>query len=36
MDSALRMSDALQLAVALAEGLTLVTADREFAWLHPR
>ena len=31
MDSALRTLDALHLAVALAEGLTLVTADREFA-----
>jgi predicted nucleic acid-binding protein len=31
MDSALRTLDALHLAAALAEGLTLVTADREFA-----
>ena len=31
MDSALRTLDVLHLAVALAEGLTLVTADREFA-----
>jgi uncharacterized protein len=31
MDSSLRTSDALHLAAALAEGLTLVTADREFA-----
>jgi len=31
MDSSLRTWDALHLAVALAEGLTLVTADREFA-----
>jgi len=31
MDRALRTLDALHLAVALAEGLTLVTADREFA-----
>lgn len=31
MDSSLRTLDALHLAVALSEGLTLVTADREFA-----
>ncbi len=31
MDGSLRTLDALHLAVALAEGLTLVTADREFA-----
>jgi predicted nucleic acid-binding protein len=31
MDSSLRTLDALHLAVALLEGLTLVTADREFA-----
>ena len=31
MDSSLRTLDALHLATALAEGLTLVTADREFA-----
>lgn len=31
MESALRTLDALHLAAALAEGLTLVTADREFA-----
>src|SRR6266516_2554056 len=31
MDSSLRTLDALHLAAALAEGLTLVTADREFA-----
>jgi uncharacterized protein len=31
MDSALRTLDALHLAAVLAEGLTLVTADREFA-----
>jgi predicted nucleic acid-binding protein len=31
MDSSLRTLGALHIAVALAEGLTLVTADREFA-----
>jgi predicted nucleic acid-binding protein len=31
MDRGLRTLDALHLAAALAEGLTLVTADREFA-----
>jgi len=31
MDSSLRTLDVLHLAAALAEGLTLVTADREFA-----
>ena len=31
MDSSLRTLDALHLAVALSEGLTLVTADRELA-----
>jgi predicted nucleic acid-binding protein len=31
MDSPLRTLDALHLAVAIAEALTLVTADREFA-----
>jgi len=31
MDSPLRTLDALHLAATLAEGLTLVTADREFA-----
>jgi len=31
MDRSLRTLDALHLAAALAEGLTLVTADREFA-----
>jgi predicted nucleic acid-binding protein len=31
LDSSLRTLDALHLAVALSEGLTLMTADREFA-----
>ena len=31
MDGSLRTLDALHLAAALAEGLTLVTTDREFA-----
>jgi predicted nucleic acid-binding protein len=31
MDAALRILDALHLAVVLSDGLTLVTADREFA-----
>ena len=31
MDTSLRTLDALHLAVALSDGLTLVTADREFA-----
>ena len=31
LDSSLRTLDALHLAAALAEGLTLLTADREFA-----